>query len=267
MPAGIINIFHEPPSFNGVDRPDVDNVIIPTTWREPGLGIFGELFEGFRYQAFLVNGLNANGFTAESTIREGHQEAQLARAGDFGGIVRVDYEPILGVNGGASGYFATSGNTLRSTVGVVPVGLAEADFKVKRGAFSLRAELAFLFIGEARALNQALASNGSMDQLSHLPVASQALGAYLELGYDLFRILFPMTDQALVAFGRWDFVDPQAKVPDGFAARPELRQNAATLGAVYRPIPEIGLKADYRHHVYGAGPPVDEFASAITWMF
>ena len=46
MPVGIINVYHEPPTFNGVDRPEVDTLIIPSTWREPGFGIFGELTTG-----------------------------------------------------------------------------------------------------------------------------------------------------------------------------------------------------------------------------
>ena len=27
--SGIINEYHEPPSFNGVERPNVDNIIVP----------------------------------------------------------------------------------------------------------------------------------------------------------------------------------------------------------------------------------------------
>ena len=69
MPVGIINVYHEPPTFNGVDRPAVDTYVIPSTWREAGVGIFGELREGVRYQLYLVNGFNANGFTAESRAR------------------------------------------------------------------------------------------------------------------------------------------------------------------------------------------------------
>src|SRR5690349_18432262 len=33
-PVGLINERHEPPAFNGVERPFVETVIIPTTWRE-----------------------------------------------------------------------------------------------------------------------------------------------------------------------------------------------------------------------------------------
>jgi hypothetical protein len=266
MPVGIVNVYHEPPSFNGVDRPHVDTFIIPSTWREPGLGIFGEIADGLRYQLYLVNGFNANGFTAESAIREGHQEAQLARAGDVGGVLRFDYEPLLGLAAGASGYFGTSGNTLGATVGRVPVTLLEADVRLKRGGFSLRGEIAVLFIGDALELNRAF-MNGSEEQMAQGPVASQSWGAYAELGYDLFHLLAPDLDQALILFGRFDHADTQAKVPEGFTARPELRRDSGTVGLTYKPIPEIALKVDARLHTFGEGDAVREIASAITWMF
>jgi len=41
IPMGYVNEFHEPTLFNGVERPAVDKYIIPTTWREIGLGLHG----------------------------------------------------------------------------------------------------------------------------------------------------------------------------------------------------------------------------------
>src|SRR5262249_13831444 len=151
----------------------VDQVVIPSTWREPGVGIFGELADGWRYQLYLVNGFNAGGFTAESAVREGHQEAQLAHAGDVGGIVRVDYEPVLGTVLGASAYAGTSGNTLG--IGRVPVGLFDIDARWRHQGWSARAELALLFIGDTEALNQALLS-GDVEQQAAAPVASRSQG-------------------------------------------------------------------------------------------
>lgn len=266
MPVGIINIYHEPPSFNGVDRPDVDTFVIPTTWREPGVGVFGELAEGLRYQVYLVNGFNANRFTAESALREGHQEAQLAHAGDFGGVVRLDYEPILGTVLGASAYGATSRNTLPASVGNVPVGLFEVDVRTRRGPFSARAEAALLLVGDAPALNRALQS-GSPDQQAAGPVASQSRGGYAEVAYDLFSLFDPTSTQAVTAFARFDYADTQASVPAGFQSRMEFRRISEILGLVYRPIPQIALKADYRFRQLGDGTNSGEFASAITWLF
>ncbi len=268
MPMGIVNVYHEPPSFNGVDRPDVDQVVIPSTWREPGFGLFGELSEGLRYQLYFVTGFNANGFTAASAIHDGHQEAQLAYAGDFGAIARLDYEPVLGTVIGASAYFATSGNSLASQVGRVPVGLFDLDARYHKGGFTARAEIAFLFIGDAGALNQAL-SAGTPDQQAAGPVSAQSRGGYAEVGYDLLRLIAPRSEHAVNAFTRFDYADTQADVPAGAgrAARLQYRRYSQMVGLVYKPIPQVALKADLRRRFNGAGEAFNEFASAITWLF
>lgn len=265
MPVGIVNIYHEPPTFNGVDRPDVDTLVIPSTWREAGLGAFGELTRGLRYQVYLVTGFNASGFTATSGVREGHQEAQLARAANVAGVARVDFEPRLGTNLGVSAYYGTSGSALAGAVGKVPVGLVELDVRTRRGGFTARAEVAAAFIGDAAALNTALAAANAADFDG--PVSAQTRGAYAEIGYDLLRLRPPATEQSLTLFARYDYVDTQADVPAGFTARPELRRQTATAGLTYRPIPLIALKLDYRRHHFGQGPAANELASAITWMF
>ena len=266
MPMGIVNVYHEPPSFNGVDRPDVDQFVIPSTWREPGFGIFGEIAEGLRYQLYFMNGFNANGFTAEAAVREGHQEAQLARAGDYGAIARVDYEPMLGTVIGASAYGASSGNTLTSSVGKVPVGLFDIDARFHKKGFSARAEFALLLLGDAAKLNQALAS-GTPEQQAAGPVASQSRGGYAEVGYDMLRWLVPSSDHAVNLFTRFDYADTQAVVPAGLARRLEFRRYSQMVGVVYKPIPQIALKIDYRRHWLGNNEAFNEFASAITWLF
>jgi len=266
MPMGIVNVYHEPPSFNGVDRPDVDQFVIPSTWREPGFGIFGEIAEGLRYQLYFVNGFNANGFTAEAAVREGHQEAQLARAGDWGAIARVDYEPVLGTVIGASAYGASSGNTLTSSVGKVPVGMFDIDARFHKKGFTARAEFALLLIGDADKLNQALAA-GTPEQQAAGPIASQSRGGYAEVGYDILRVLAPSSDHAVNLFTRFDYADTQAVVPDGLARRLEFRRYSQMVGVVYKPIPQVALKMDYRRHWLGNDEAFNEFASAITWLF
>ncbi len=68
VPVGILNERHEPPTFHGVERTFVDTVIVPTTWRDVGAGVFGDLGRGFSYRAYVVPGLDATGFTAEEGI-------------------------------------------------------------------------------------------------------------------------------------------------------------------------------------------------------
>ena len=268
MPVGIINVYHEPPTFNGVDRPQVDTLVIPSTWREPGFGVFGELATGLTYQLYLVNGFNANGFTAETGVADGHQEAQLARARDFGAVARLSYEPRLATIFGVSAYGATSGNTLRPIVGNVPVWLFEADARTRMRGFSARGELAFMFIGDAEALNQYFMSpNATAEQMMATPVASQLRGGYLEVGYNILQLALPSTAQDLTLFARYDYANTQASVPAGFAANPEFVRTTFIAGLTYRPIPEIALKLDYGRHAFAAGPGFNELAAALTWMF
>ena len=108
---------------------------------------------------------------------------------------------------------------------------------------------------------------GTEEQKAALPVSSQARGAYLEVAYDLLRLLAPRESQSLTAFVRGEYVDTQADVPAGFDAKLEFRRYSAVAGVVYRPIPQIALKADYRRREFGAGPGFNEIATAITWLF
>jgi len=66
-PMGIVNEYHEPTTFNGVERPQIDNAISPTTWREIGFGITGVLLPvSLKYQAYIMNGFN--GFDGQARI-------------------------------------------------------------------------------------------------------------------------------------------------------------------------------------------------------
>lgn len=49
MPMGFINPIHEPPFYFGNSRPEVERRIIPSTWREVGVGLFGQLLPDLSY--------------------------------------------------------------------------------------------------------------------------------------------------------------------------------------------------------------------------
>lgn len=60
IPMGYVNENHEPTAFYSVERPFIDNIIVPSTWREIGFGMTG-LFpdQSLKYKLFLVNGLKS----------------------------------------------------------------------------------------------------------------------------------------------------------------------------------------------------------------
>ncbi len=80
IPMGNINENHEPTNFFSVDRPIIDRNLIPSTWRDIGVGITGVFpSASLKYQAYLVNGLigykGGEGlFQASNTFRGGRQK-------------------------------------------------------------------------------------------------------------------------------------------------------------------------------------------------
>src|SRR5687767_3771218 len=96
MPVGIINERHEPPVFNGVERPFVDTVIVPSSWFDVGAGVHGTLGRGFRYRGYAVAPLNALEFSADEGIRGGRQKGAEANVRNLAYTSRLEY---LGVRG------------------------------------------------------------------------------------------------------------------------------------------------------------------------
>ncbi|HNL11961.1 MAG TPA: hypothetical protein PKM44_15730, partial [Turneriella sp.] len=105
IPMGIYNEMHEAPTFLAATRPLTETVIMPSTWRENGAGIFGQLGD-FAYKLYGVTSLNAmtdptNGtpkqpnFTSQG-LRGGRQRGNEAIANEFSGVLRVDYTGFTG---------------------------------------------------------------------------------------------------------------------------------------------------------------------------
>jgi len=57
LPVGILNETHEPPTFYGVERNTVENVIIPTTWWAGGVGYTHRSDMGITFDLALHEGL------------------------------------------------------------------------------------------------------------------------------------------------------------------------------------------------------------------
>ena len=138
----------------------------------------------------------------------------------------------------------------------------------RRGAFTARAELAVLVIGDADKLSAALAASSDPAQMTAGPISSQSRGGYVEVGYDVMHVLAPKSDQGVTVFTRFDYVNTQADVPAGFAPRLDLRRASGVFGLVWHPIPQIAIKGDYRRpHVCHRTERRRGSPAAITWLF
>ncbi|MFB3089953.1 MAG: porin [Gammaproteobacteria bacterium] len=97
LPVGLVSYNHEPNTFYGVERPEVEVRIIPSTWWEAGIGLNGELAPGWNYDAVLHSGLSTT-----TNIRSGRQKVSEANADHPAVTARLRYTGIPGLEVGGS---------------------------------------------------------------------------------------------------------------------------------------------------------------------
>lgn len=263
LPMGFLNELHEPTVFVGTRRPDVEQRIIPTTWRENGAGVFGELGP-VSYRTYVVNGLDGSGFSA-SGLRGGRQKGSKAKAEDLAWVGRVDYEGVRGLQVGGSYYHGNSGQNLTDQAdnpvdADLPTTIYELHVEwrwrgLKARALGVRAD-----VGDVAQLNQALGLAGSDS------VGEKLSGGYLEVGYDLFAS-GKRKRGALTPYARWEAFNTQDEVPQGWAADPANDVNSLTLGLAYQPIDQIIFKLDYQDYDNAAATAVDRWNLAMGYVF
>lgn len=268
VPMGLTNELHEPPTYLGSTRPLVEQRIIPSTWRENGVGVFGET-NGFAYRAYLINSFDgvgggaspASGFSS-SGLRGGRQKGAKALAEDFAGVLRADYMGVPGLLFGASAFVGETAQNRTLPSGEEAGGLTrifEVHADYQRSGFQLRGLIATAMIDDAAELNQlkSLSGTGSIGERMN--------GGYAQAGYDVLRRT--LTDHQLVPYLRYEKLNTQSEVPVGFSANPANDRTAWLLGGMWKPIPNIALKADYQIHSNAADTGISQFNVNLSYLF
>jgi hypothetical protein len=260
MPMGFINQIHEPPFFFGNNRPEVERRIIPATWREMGVGVFGQITPELTYTTYLVNGLNAEEFSSNG-IRDGRGNGSKAKAEDFGYVARVDYAPAVvpGLSVGGSAYVGNAGQDDRFNGQKADVftQLYEAHAQWKYRGIEWRALGSWGHIDDA----------GLLSAAKEETVGSENYGWYTELGYDIMPHLFKDTAQYLAPFFRYEQFDTIAEAPTGFGDDPTKDRRIYQFGLQYKPIPNVVIKADYRDIASKEGKAADDFNIGFGFIF
>lgn len=258
-PMGFVNELHEPPTFLGTKRTLTESRIIPTTWRENGVGIFGD-HEQIAWRAVVINSLDGEGFSG-SGVRGGRQKGSRAVAEDFSAIGRVDWIGHPGLIAGASLHVGNTGQG-REVAGEVVDGRLviwdlHADYRV--AGFEARALVAGSSLSDVAELN-ALAGNTGADG-----VGSRMRGWYLQFGYDVLR----NTGSAhqLVPYVGYERVDTQREVATGFTMDPANDMTITSVGLGWRPVSQVVVKVDRQFHSNAANSGLDQVNFQIGWLF
>ena len=255
IPMGIVNEYHEPPTFNGVERPNLEKYIVPTTWREIGLGVAGNLpSAAFNYQLYIVNGPLSydNGaalFSGNSGMRSGRQKGAKSQfSGNPNISMKVSYYGIQGLSLGLSGYFGKSQSTLyngldknnaslitqadSSVVGISMIGI-DARYRIK--GFQARGVLNMTHFSNTIQYNTFTGSD----------LGASMVGYYVEAGYDVFFTSKKISDQ-LIFFARYEVYNTHQATTSEIQINNQYNRTDITAGLHYKPFNNTSFKADYQ---------------------
>ncbi len=212
IPVGILNETHEPETFYGVERNNVEKRIIPTTWWEGGVALSGDLADGLSYDIAMHSGLNNDA----GNIRSGRKKVAEAPANKAAYTARLKYTAVPGLELAATIQYQD--DLLQGQASdEIGARLIEAHAVYQKDGLGLRALVAQW--------------NIDSDINAVTPGASKQLGYYLEPSYRI--------NENVGVFARHSSWDTTA----GDDAGSEYRQN--DLGVNYWLAETAVLKADY----------------------
>lgn len=253
IPMGIINEFHEPSTFNGVERPNLDKHIVPTTWREIGAGFTGVFpSAALSYQLYLTNGFKSydDGATLSGAngFRKGRQKGAESFINAPNLALKVNYFGISGLQLGLSGYSGKSQSSLYNGIDksdVSAVAMADssavsltmlgADARYNKGGLQIRAQVNYGWVS----------NTGSYNEFTGSDMGSALSGWYGELAYN---VLEPMErfKSELLPFIRFEQYNTHSAAEEGMTPDPSLNRTDLTLGLGWRMVKGAMLKLDYQ---------------------
>ena len=254
VPVGLNNAHHEPTNFFTVYRPEGENTIMPSTWHQTGASFFGR-YKDFRYEAQLLAGLNADGFTNTNWIKNGAKSPlEYDVANKYGVALRLDNYSVRGLRIGLSGYYSHSiGNSYpRNAAGVDDtyegkVAVGAIDFTYRGHNWIVRGQADYGYLGDAEQLKYLYNRVNKKSPYHHSAFVSKNAYAWgLEAGYDVFSQIQSLRqqDRKLYVFGRYEQYDPYASATKGISYNyTEVKRMA--VGVNYYPLPEVVVKAEF----------------------
>ena len=241
---GILNENHLPVNFNGVERPIVEQLIIPATWRELGVGFYGSLNNlPLNYDVAVMNGLNSADFEHGSGIRAGRAEGSNALANNIAITAAIQYNisdfkfQVSGYASGTVGLNQRGADSLGLNSGGfgTPLYLGEADIQYNNSGIAFKALGTYVSFPDAGTVNAAYNNNNS----------TSMYGAYAELGYNWLHT--KATPLQFITFVRGEMLDMNATIPEGKAIYDGTeKQTHIIAGFSYLPLPNVVIKADVR---------------------
>ena len=248
---------------NGEYRPEGETTILPSTWHETGVALFGDL-GNFDYELQVVSGLDPQGFRMENWVGKGTQgafeETQFTHPAF---VARVNYNGVKkfkGLRVGASFYYnqpsKNSSKPLRNQGEKYPLTIvtADAQYKSPNNNLIARGNIVYGHLGNSNALTKVNNNSSSASGYPNSTVAETAVSYAAEVGYNVGSF-FSRKAPRIYPFVRYEYYNPMQSVEKGSnkLADRRLQKSVITAGLNYYALPNLVVKADYAHRIVGKG--------------
>lgn len=215
---GLINEYHEPPVFLGVERPEYNNKIIPTTWFGNGIAFYGRHMS-FDYKITIMEGLNNEKFSESGAIRSGRRKGFKADAKNLLYNFRLDYIGLPGLKiGGSFTYNKASGDTSSNKINII-------DLHGQYAKDNIYANFEF----------------GNIDYEKGNLQTSR--GYYFDLGYNVGSLL--NIETKVIPFVRYTDYNTAYETLSGGNSEKQNHYTYWMVGLSVKPLDQIVFKADY----------------------
>ena len=244
VPVGILNETHEPNTFYGVERNNVEKNIIPTTWWEAGIKFTQNIGETFRVEGMFHSGLETP--TDNFKIRSGRQKVAEATWKNAAYTGRLTWMPTGGVTLAATMQYQS--DLTQSSAAPTSATLFETHADIKR-MISQNYEFGL----------RALYAQWNLDSDE-----AELLGKDVQRGWYVepsVRHYFG-SNQSVGIFARYSMWDTTA------GSSIDTANKQTTIGVNYWPHPRVVLKADYQNDNYAnIASEDDRFNLGVGFQF
>lgn len=254
VPVGITNLQHLPTQYFTVLRPEGEMTILPCTWHENGVSIWG-ISHGFRYEFQVIGGLDVDGFGSANWIQDGAGSTyEYTLASNLAAAARIDYSGLAqGLRVGASGYYGRSAkNSLKydrysDINGDVAIVSADAEY-IGRNLI-VRGNFVYGNIQDTETISSINRALPGVAPSPHTDVAKNAMCYSASIGYNVMSI-FNAEESQLYPFVRYDYYDSMHNTMETILDDAKYKRQVYTIGLNYFPMSEIVLKAEYGMRVF-----------------
>ena len=264
VPVGYSNAYHEPDKFFTVYRPEGEATIMPNTWHQVGVSLWGRL-KNWRYEAQFLSGLNSESFTAENFVHYGATSPyEFKVANNYAGALRIDNYSVKGLRIGLSGYYGyTFRNTLRTPGSQYDdvtgaLGIVALDFTLNRWNWIVRGNVDYAHFADADAISAYNQANWTHHKYQdgnphhYSNIGSNAVAYALEAGYNVMALLRcrqASPAEKLFLFGRFEHYNTMASGTYESMYKYTKKYRCA-FGVNYQPVKQVTIKGEYSYRFF-----------------